>query len=64
MSPSVVAVIPAGLNIPTIIRRSPSKEMEGALVRLADERLITRGVPIQDLPGRWVLWGAAVPLRC
>ncbi|MEE9154821.1 MAG: hypothetical protein V3U42_12100 [candidate division NC10 bacterium] len=39
-------------------------EVEGALVRLADERLITRGVPIQDLPGRWVLWGAAVPLRC
>ena len=39
-------------------------DVEGALVRLADERLITRGVPIQDLPGRWVLWGAAVPLRC
>jgi hypothetical protein len=33
------------------------REVEGALVRLAAKGLISRGVPIGALPGRWVLWG-------
>jgi len=35
-------------------------EVERALGVLAAEGLITRGVPIRGLPGRWVVWGAAV----
>jgi hypothetical protein len=32
------------------------REVEEALVRLAAKGLISRGVPIRNWPGRWVLW--------
>ncbi len=35
-------------------------EVEGVLGRLAVEGLITRGAPIRNLPGRWVLWQPTV----
>lgn len=35
----------------------PTGEVEAALERLSVGGVVERGVPIRDLPGRWVLWG-------
>jgi hypothetical protein len=39
----------------------PRPEVEEAVGRLLDERLVRCDVPVEGLPGRWVVWTAADP---
>ncbi len=55
------SVIASQEGIMTRLFELSASEVERALTRLADDGLITRGVPIRNWPGRWVLWLSTTP---